>query len=149
MEKLRRVLSGQDDEEQGLTAQVTSPDAATVGGGPRTAVGKSAPGVPGYPVPAACFPVAFLGALPFCIHVPWSLQRALRLGAGLPVAISGIPGLDERLERGHRREATSCRRLPVKPALPSDACFLLTEPLPFACDPDMRLDKDLLPPVRL
>lgn len=33
MEKLRRVLSGQDDEEQGLTAQVTSPAAATVGGG--------------------------------------------------------------------------------------------------------------------
>lgn len=33
MEKLRRVLSGQDDEEQGLRAQVPSSAAATVGGG--------------------------------------------------------------------------------------------------------------------
>lgn len=32
MEKLRRVLSGQDDEEQGLTAQVPFPAAGTAGG---------------------------------------------------------------------------------------------------------------------
>lgn len=47
MEKLRRVLSGQDDEEQGLTAQVTSPAAA--GGraaNRRLGVATERPGLP-------------------------------------------------------------------------------------------------------
>lgn len=63
MEKLRRVLSGQDDEEQGLTAQVTSPAAATMAGGPRTTVGESAPAVRGCLVPAASL-WPFLGPSP-------------------------------------------------------------------------------------
>lgn len=63
MEKLRRVLSGQDDEEQGLTAQVTSSTAATVGRGPRTAVGESVPDLRVCPLPAA-LPWPFSGPSP-------------------------------------------------------------------------------------
>lgn len=53
MEKLRRVLSGQDDEEQGLTAQVSSPAAGTAGGrrvATRMGVATERPGLS---VPAA------------------------------------------------------------------------------------------------
>lgn len=52
MEKLRRVLSGQDDEEQGLTAQVTSPASATMAGEPNRRGGVG-PGCRGCLFPAA------------------------------------------------------------------------------------------------
>lgn len=47
MEKLRRVLSGQDDEEQGLTAQVPFPAAGTAGGGGSRTVWGSPPSARG------------------------------------------------------------------------------------------------------
>lgn len=103
------------------------------GKGPRTAVGKSVPDPRGLSG-SSCLAMAFLWALPFCTYAPQPLQRALRLR----LVSSCVPGLKTG---EHRREATPCQRLPVKPALLSNACFLLTEPL-FACDPDVRLDKD-------
>ena len=65
MEKLRRVLSGQDDEEQGLTAQVTSSAAATVGGGTANRSRGVGPGSPGLSGPGFSA-MAFLCALPSC-----------------------------------------------------------------------------------
>lgn len=52
MEKLRRVLSGQDDEEQGLTSQVTTPrwlPACWPGRGLRGGSGGERPAASGLP----------------------------------------------------------------------------------------------------
>lgn len=79
MEKLRRVLSGQDDEEQGLTAQVGSPrrpGAAGRGAGPvcRTCSrrGRELPGVGG--------PRRLAGARP----APWASLAPRSALAALP-----------------------------------------------------------------
>lgn len=151
MEKLRRVLSGQDDEEQGLTAQVTSSAAATAGGRPRTAVGESFPDPRGRSVPAA-LPWPFSAPSPPApkSRSPCSGQ-ASGPGCLWPAHAFQVSRLRSGRETGeHGHEATPCRRPPVKSALLSNAGdVLLTEPLLFACDPDVRLDKDLLPPVRI
>lgn len=66
MEKLRRVLSGQDDEEQGLTAQVASRrrGRARAGAGARSWAAGQAPGASR----------EGLGSLRVCVASLWRLR---------------------------------------------------------------------------
>lgn len=80
MEKLRRVLSGQDEEEQGLAAQVTSRAAATAGGraaNRRLGDAGARPGLAGPPLRRW----GLSRDSPLLRPCPWSLQRARRYSA--------------------------------------------------------------------
>lgn len=133
MEKLRRVLSGQDDEEQGLTAQVSP--------GPREGRRQGrlevAPELPG--LSTCCHPLPPDPPLPQPPS-PQLVPRPRPSGARPSVASPGAPGLSLALFRlpglGEgdpgwavdwrlgRRARTPCSPVPAKGARVSSACLL-------------------------